>query len=539
MAQVQIVNRPSRWDEPFGYKRLPAEAIADILSGPVFEGVDRCDFPDDLQPDQIIANDARIVSHTSGDVIYKAGSYHTTLYVVLSGGVRLRAEPQLNKAADHRINSSRNSWIRASLRKARQLTKRGQGPSANRQAPRPQADIVLGRNEIFGESEALERTARTTTAVAETDNTLLLEIRWSGARELLHWSDAFRRKIEGLYRERSIKSGLRQCSLFADIDDHTLSDIADRCSFETFGGFDWTHAYQRERTITTSSDRGAANEPVILEQGQYLEDLFLFHSGFARVIKRTDQVDTTVGPLKRGEIVGMREIVESLRENGTPRAQYGLQAVGYANVIRIPVHAIEDSVLLSFIDKKMEDAFAGKRNSLRGQQLIDFVVDNRFVNGTKAMAIDTTRCVNCDDCVRACAATHNDVARFDRTGAAHGKFMIANACMHCADPVCLIDCPTDAIQRDVWSGNVIIDEKTCIGCGTCSSACPYNNIRMIDSRNSAGQLLVDKDGAHVRTASKCDLCAGRSSGPACLQACPHNAIERVDLRDPQTLSDWL
>ena len=60
--------------------------------------------------------------------------------------------------------------------------------------------------------------------------------------------------------------------------------------------------------------------------------------------------------------------------------------------------------------------------------------------------------------------------------------MVVNACMHCTDPVCLIDCPTEAIHRDRETGNVLINDATCIGCAACAEACPYDNIQMAELR---------------------------------------------------------
>jgi len=87
---------------------------------------------------------------------------------------------------------------------------------------------------------------------------------------------------------------------------------------------------------------------------------------------------------------------------------------------------------------------------------VDFLVDNRTINGTATMLIDVDRCTACDDCVRACAATHGNNPRFRRHGPSHENLQVTNACMHCADPVCLIGCPTGAIHRHP-SGPVVID----------------------------------------------------------------------------------
>ena len=48
--------------------------------------------------------------------------------------------------------------------------------------------------------------------------------------------------------------------------------------------------------------------------------------------------------------------------------------------------------------------------------LLEFLVEHRFVNGTQAMMIDLNRCTRCDDCIRACASTHDNNPRFVRNG---------------------------------------------------------------------------------------------------------------------------
>ena len=51
-------------------------------------------------------------------------------------------------------------------------------------------------------------------------------------------------------------------------------------------------------------------------------------------------------------------------------------------------------------------------------------------------------------------------------------------------------------------------------------------------RDNTGQILRDpKDHEPILKATKCDLCAEQLSGPACVRACPHDALQRVDFRD--------
>jgi Fe-S-cluster-containing dehydrogenase component len=171
--------------------------------------------------------------------------------------------------------------------------------------------------------------------------------------------------------------------------------------------------------------------------------------------------------------------------------------------------------------------------------LLEFLVDRRYINGTAAMVIDLDRCTRCDDCVRACAATHGGNPRFVREGERHDRFQIAQACMHCVDPVCMIGCPTGAIHRDAETGLALIHDDTCIGCGTCAGSCPYNNIRMVDIRDPRGNSYCDRETQQpLQKATKCDLCVGELNGPACQNACPHAALVRLDLSDVDTVARW-
>jgi len=118
--------------------------------------------------------------------------------------------------------------------------------------------------------------------------------------------------------------------------------------------------------------------------------------------------------------------------------------------------------------------------------------------------------------------------------------MIANACMHCVDPVCMIGCPTGAIHRASLGGEVAINDPTCIGCGTCATNCPYENIRMVEIRDRTGALVRDADTrAPIAKATKCDLCVDQSVSPSCQNACPHDALRRVDMRQTRKLLELL
>lgn len=412
--------------------------------------------------------------------------------------------------------------------------------------------------DMFGELAALARSPRGATIFAATDEVEVVELRWQGLRDIRQWSDSFGKWIGDVYRERGLIAHLLASPIFQHLDETTLKIIADQTLFETHGAFEWNQTFQRLRSQTDTIDEMISHEPLIAEEGHYLDGLLLVRSGFARVSVKVDHGEKTVGYLANNDVFGLEELAESTAGGKDPKLRRSLRAIGYVDILRVPTRLVEEHVLPSLPPELMPKVLAGTEQSPPAekvavgstvspmahgdeieQPLIDFLVDNRIINGTAAMLINTDRCVNCDDCVRACASTHGGNPRFVRHGYAHQNVMVANACMHCVDPVCLIGCPTGAIHRSAQSGNVIIDDATCIGCATCANSCPYSNIRMVETRDVTGSFIVDDELMPIAKATKCDLCAGQIGGPACERACPHGALIRTDARDFEGLTTWL
>ncbi len=231
--------------------------------------------------------------------------------------------------------------------------------------------------------------------------------------------------------------------------------------------------------------------------------------------------------------------------------------MGYVDILRIPVSIVDTHILSTLNSKVLSKTITSIREQVlqiqRSQRIavtdssaelalstLEFLLDERLINGTQAMVINTDRCTRCDDCVRACASTHDQNPRFVRQGPQFGSFMLANACMHCVDPICMIGCPTGAIGRDAGTGNVLINDQTCIGCSTCANSCPYNNIFMVETRDPTGQIIRDSETLQpIVKATKCDLCVDAWGGPACQCACPHDALVRVDISSVKTIGRWL
>ena len=89
---------------------------------------------------------------------------------------------------------------------------------------------------------------------------------------------------------------------------------------------------------------------------------------------------------------------------------------------------------------------------------------------------------------------------------------VTTACHHCIEPGCLEGCPVLAYDKDPVTGIVRHLDDQCIGCSYCILKCPYD---------------VPKYSATRGIVRKCDMCQGRlavGEAPACVQACPNEAI---------------
>jgi len=144
---------------------------------------------------------------------------------------------------------------------------------------------------------------------------------------------------------------------------------------------------------------------------------------------------------------------------------------------------------------------------------------------------DAKACIGCRVCEVACAVAHANPAvktagNLD-TPILPRLYLVKTPevtvpiqCHHCEDAPCAKCCPVAAIKQE--NNKVIIDEKGCIGCKSCLIACPFGAIELVVSPRK----LEEPELPSV-VASKCDLCKNRLQGPACVQACPRQALTHV------------
>ncbi len=139
-----------------------------------------------------------------------------------------------------------------------------------------------------------------------------------------------------------------------------------------------------------------------------------------------------------------------------------------------------------------------------------------------AFEVDLDKCSGCKACVTACHSMNglDDDETWRSVGElvsaevrAPMKQTVTTACHHCVDPGCLNGCPVLAYDKDPVTGIVKHLDDQCIGCQYCVMMCPYEVPQYSKARGI------------VR---KCDMCSSRlavGEAPACVQACPHEAIK--------------
>lgn len=573
MPEAITFQRPQRWDASFD-PDMTEEQVERLLSLAPFKNMNAERFPKRVSLRDILRNDTRVRRYEAGEIIVRAGDYGTSAFMILGGAAQVVLTPELPESVLGRRTPKRKGllkiiaqlWANPKEPETRTVSELKQDSRVKARGDRDEVKVFLQDvprilnehrtatiepGEFFGEIAALSRMPRTATVFAQSAGTELLEIRWQGLRDLMKYDDNLRQHIDRIYRERALASHLREIPIFQHLTDEQLAKVMAETQFGTYGDYDWSGDYKR---LAEAGLAGKREEPAIAEEGNYPNGVILIRAGFARLSQKFGHGHRTLNYLGNGTSYGLHEIAHNWRSKGEAvMLQHSLRVIGYTHVLLIPTSVMEQVVLptvpqhlLPSIIEQVEeeshdrvsddDVDAGAKI---GPHMMEFLTENRFFNGTATMMINLDRCTRCDDCVRACAVAHENNPRFLRHGPISGNIMVANACMHCADPVCMIGCPTGAIHRDAFGGQVVINQSTCIGCTTCANNCPYDAIRMVEVRDKRGILLLDSEMKPIAKATKCDLCVEQIGGPACQRACPHGALSRIDMTELDQFARWL
>lgn len=144
---------------------------------------------------------------------------------------------------------------------------------------------------------------------------------------------------------------------------------------------------------------------------------------------------------------------------------------------------------------------------------------------------DQSRCTGCHTCAVACKSWHGfspgpvkylRIYEYEKGSFSnvrvHFQWLV---CYHCEEPLCVRNCPRDALYKETIYGAVLIASEKCDGCRICYDVCPY------------GSPAFESDESGVK-AQKCNMCIDRLQldlKPICVLACPNRALDFGHLRN--------
>ena len=342
--------------------------------------------------------------------------------------------------------------------------------------------------------------------------------------------------MDELYRRRALFTYARRPDVLGGFPEQAVEEIFSRAQLRMLG----------------------AGE-VVLKEDAPPGDVYLVRTGFLKVSRRVDaEREAVLVYFREGDLFGLLPLLHGERGHA-----YTVLATTRAEVVVIPgshffavmsrypnaraaleagqgleVERVARSALFSPPSPAL-----GPKDATRAVMSMDVLVEKGLATGSEVLVVDTNVCVNCQNCVDACARRHK-YGRLQLRGLQVDHFLFPTACRHCEDPVCLL-CSVNGIVR-LPSGEITIVEDNCIGCGACAERCPYGNINMhpveppkltftvklmdfLRGGRERERALESLNPNVPRKAVKCDLCAGYDDY-ACVSACPVGAAFRIDPR---------
>ncbi len=411
---------------------------------------------------------ARVREYRDGEIIIRQNDYTNDFLIIASGRVELWKRPE-GQAEEIKV-----------------------------------AELTAGN--FFGEMSLISGRRRTATARA-IGPTRMIEIPRKAILKLLANAPRAKALVDQAFLLRAFGG-----YLFPDIPPTLLGELVDRSTLVSYG-----------------------KDALVFREGDQADAFYLIRNGMVKVSKKSGDKEVVLSYLVAGNFFGEAALfADSARTSSVttifPSDLIKLSKRDFNNFLatnpelrEVPRKKLEERRIAGLI----ADATPGAGN------LLQDLIREELVMGTDTLFIDEHKCIRCGNCVAACEGVHDDgQARLSLTGIKFYNLLAPNSCRQCENPLCMIDCPPDAIQRDP-RGEVFI-KSNCIGCGNCERNCPYDNIFMVHKepkRNLftwvASLFRKTKDEVEQTVAVKCDLCREIRGGPACVRSCPTGAAIRL------------
>ena len=412
---------------------------------------------------------ARVREYAPGETIIRQNDYTNDFLIIASGRVELRRRPE-QAASEVKI-----------------------------------AELTAGN--FFGEMSLISGRRRTATAIA-VGPTRIIEIPRKSILKLLGNAPKAKNLVDQAFMLRAFGG-----YLFPGIPEAALGELVDAATTESFG-----------------------KDAVVFKEGDKADAFYLIRNGMVKIAKKSGEKEVVLSYLVAGNFFGEAALFSDSARTAT------VSTIFPSELIKLSKKDFNDFIaarpeLRDVPMKKLEErriaSLVAEATPGSGAVLGDLIREE-VVMGTQTLIIDEHRCIRCSNCIRGCEGVHEDgQARLSLTGIKFYNLLAPNSCWQCENPLCMLDCPPDAIVRDP-RGEVYI-KSNCIGCGNCERNCPYGNIFMVhvEPKKTLFSWVKDlfgkghKPEVEQTKAVKCDLCRDIKGGPACVRSCPTGAAIRL------------
>lgn len=373
---------------------------------------------------------------------------------------------------------------------------------------------IIDQGNFFGEIGLISGRRRTAT-IKVNDAAILLESPRKQILKLMNSVVSVKKTLDEVFMLRAL-----QTAIFPEADPKFLKSLVQKVKMKNF---------KKGEALFREGDKGDA--------------AYVIRKGSVKISRKNLQgADVAQTYIAAGNVVGEMAL---LTEADQPRSATVIAAVASETILIDKANFLEllnenpevRRRLTQLAKERQVENLTQEQSEYRGK-VLDFAMAEGVTDADNVLLIDSDLCVACDNCEKACAATHSGVSRLNRKGGKnYACIQIPISCRHCENPLCMLDCPPDALAR-MPDGEVIIKDS-CIGCGNCTKNCPYGVIQLVHDHEGGAFSLLSlfglKKGQHHEEgpakAAKCDMCSHLSSGPACVRSCPTGAAVRVNPRE--------
>jgi CRP-like cAMP-binding protein/thioredoxin reductase/Fe-S-cluster-containing hydrogenase component 2 len=367
------------------------------------------------------------------------------------------------------------------------------------------AELTAGN--FFGEMSLISGRRRTATARA-IGQTRIIEIPRKAILKLMANAPRAKALVDQAFLLRAFGG-----YLFPNIPEGLLGELVDSANLVTLG-----------------------KDATVFKEGDSADAFYLIRNGMVKISKKSAEKEVVLSYLVAGNFFGEAALFSDSARTASVTTIFPSDLIKLSKrdfneflarrpeLREVPLKKLEERRIAGLI----ADATPGSGS------LLEDLIREEVVMGTQTLIIDEHKCIRCGNCVDACEGVHHDgQARISLTGIKFYNLLAPNSCWQCENPLCMLDCPPDAIQRDP-RGEVYI-KSNCIGCGNCERNCPYGNIFMVHKEPKRNIFTwvaslfggEKKEEVEQTVAVKCDLCREIKGGPACVRSCPTGAAIRL------------